>query len=62
MTPVETDRLLLRAFRPDDRGSLHRYASHREVTRCLLWGPNTPGEARCFIRRTAPERGQEWIG
>ena len=58
MTPIETDRLLLRDFRPDDWESVHRYASDPEVTRYMLWGPNTPEETRSFIRRAIAEQGE----
>lgn len=37
---LETERLLLRPFRPVDLDSLHEYASDAEVTRYMIWGPN----------------------
>ncbi len=51
MTSIETDRLLLREFVGDDWEAVHQYASDLEVTRHLLWGPNTLQETRAFIRQ-----------
>ena len=38
--PLQTERLLLREYRPEDEAALHAYASDREVTRHTAWGPN----------------------
>ncbi|WP_062378494.1 GNAT family N-acetyltransferase [Demequina pelophila] len=38
---VETARLLLRAFTPDDADDVHVYASDPSVCRFTDWGPNT---------------------
>jgi ribosomal-protein-alanine N-acetyltransferase len=39
--PIETPRLVLREFRPGDIERIHAYASREEVTRYLIWGPNS---------------------
>jgi ribosomal-protein-alanine N-acetyltransferase len=40
--PLETERLLLREFRPEDFDDIQAYASDHEVSRYMEWGPNTP--------------------
>lgn len=43
--PIETDRLLLRAFSPDDVARFHSYRSLPEVTRYLYRDPKTLEQA-----------------
>jgi RimJ/RimL family protein N-acetyltransferase len=50
--PVRTARLLLREFRESDLDDVHAYGSDAEVTRFMLWGPNTPEDSRAFLART----------
>jgi len=40
-SPIETPRLILREFKPADIERVHAYASREEVTRYLIWGPNS---------------------
>ena len=49
---IETRRLLLREITKNDLAAVHEYASDPEVTRYMLWGPNTEEETRLFIQRT----------
>ena len=44
--PIQTERLTLRAFEPDDLETLHAYQSRSDVTRFLLWGPRDRDEVR----------------
>jgi len=57
--PIETPRLRLREFRPEDELDIHEYASDPEVVRLLIWGPNTRELTRAFLDRTLEEQ-QEW--
>jgi [ribosomal protein S5]-alanine N-acetyltransferase len=57
--PIETPRLLLREFRPEDELDIHEYASDPEVVRLLIWGPNTRELTRAFLERTLEEQ-KEW--
>ncbi|WP_307720048.1 GNAT family N-acetyltransferase [Paenibacillus koleovorans] len=49
---LETSRLILRDFVAEDEAAVHEYASDPEVTRHMLWGPNTEAETREFLQRT----------
>lgn len=49
MKPLETKRLLLRAFTQDDFAAVHSYAGSAENTTYMFWGPNTQEETRAFI-------------
>ena len=44
--PLETERLLLRAFEPGDLGALHAMHSREEVARWLYWRPRSEAEVR----------------
>jgi RimJ/RimL family protein N-acetyltransferase len=54
--PLSTERLVLRAFREDDLGDAHAYGSDPEVTRFMLWGPNTIEDSRAFLERKLAEQ------
>jgi len=56
--PLETDRLLLREFRPDDEQAIHAYASDPEVVRLMIWGPNTPEMTKAFLAAALKEQEQ----
>jgi RimJ/RimL family protein N-acetyltransferase len=53
MDELKTERLLLRAFRPDDWPDVHAYGSDPEVVRFMDWGPNTIEESRHHTNRAA---------
>lgn len=53
MLPVNTDRLLLRAFTADDLAAFHRYRRLPEVARYLYRPPLTEQQARELIGRSA---------
>lgn len=48
---METARLLIRDYMEEDFAGVHRYASDPEVTKFMIWGPNTEAETAAFIRR-----------
>ena len=52
-TRLETDRLLLRRFKPEDWRAVHRYMSDREVTEFLPEGLMSPARARAFTAKNA---------
>lgn len=47
--PIRSRRLTIREFTTGDLGALHAYASRAEVTRHLLWGPNTVEQSRATL-------------
>jgi len=49
MRELTTERLLLRAFAPDDVEAVHAYAGDPEVCRYTDWGPNTPDQSAAFV-------------
>ena len=48
---LESDRLFLREFGPDDFEAVHLYATDMEVVRYMEWGPNSTEETRAFLTR-----------
>ncbi|MDT5042734.1 MAG: [ribosomal protein S5]-alanine N-acetyltransferase [Actinoplanes sp.] len=50
---LETPRLLLREFRPDDRPAVHSFAADPLVTRYTAWGPLTAEETAAELRASA---------
>ena len=48
---LTTPRLVIREFRPDDYTSTHAYGSDAEVTRHMIFGPNSEQETRAFLER-----------
>jgi len=48
---LRTERLVLRAFRPADWGSVHMYGTDPDVVRFMDWGPNTPDETTVWLDR-----------
>ncbi|MEQ8745931.1 GNAT family N-acetyltransferase [Pyruvatibacter sp.] len=49
LLPLRSRRLVIRDFVSGDLGALHAYAERREVTRYLLWGPNTVEQSRATL-------------
>ncbi len=56
---IETGRLVLREFRPDDWESVHEYAVDAMVYRYMPWGPNSEDDTRAFIERAIARRTEE---
>ena len=52
---TETQRLLLREFRPEDFADVHAYASDYENVRHMMFGPNTPQQTREYLEKQCPE-------
>lgn len=46
---IQTTRLTLRPFHMSDIDSIHRYASNPEITKYMLFGPNTYEETSNFV-------------
>lgn len=49
---IETPRLLLREFSPEDLDQVDEYASDPEVVKHVVWGPNSREETLAFLGRT----------
>lgn len=47
---LTTERLVLREFTAEDVEAVHRYAADPEVTRHMLWGPNSRQESQDFLQ------------
>jgi len=59
---METERLLLREFVPEDWAGVHRYAVDPEVSRHMDWGPNTEEDTSIFLAMAlAAQRAQPRI-
>lgn len=48
--PIRTKRLLIRDWEAADVSAIQRYAGDRQVCRYMVWGPNTIGMTRAFMR------------
>ena len=49
MRYLETRRLKLRPYRPDDWEQIHRYASIPEFSQFDVWGPNSETDTKRFV-------------
>jgi RimJ/RimL family protein N-acetyltransferase len=54
--PLETERLILRPFTPDDFDALFAMHSRPDVARYLYWGPRTEHEVRSVLERKVASR------
>lgn len=62
---LETPRLILRAFAPEDWRAVHEYASDPEVTRYMPWGPNDEAASKHFVatvivKQQDPRTDYDW--
>ena len=57
--PLRTPRLVLRDFHEDDLDAVHAYGSDPEVSRYMVWGPNSLDDSRAVMQRTLQAQ-QEW--
>jgi RimJ/RimL family protein N-acetyltransferase len=55
--PIETDRLMLRAFQPGDLDVVHAIRSDPGVVRYLYWDVHTRDEARAVLEQRVAFRG-----
>jgi RimJ/RimL family protein N-acetyltransferase len=56
---LETERLLLREFVEADFATTHNYGSDPEVTRFLIWGPNSDDQTRDYLQRIIAQQREE---
>jgi len=54
----ETKRLIIREFRLEDLVDVHHYSSDPQVTKYMVWGPNTEEETRQFINIAVEQQRQ----
>ena len=52
---LQTQRLILREFAPEDYEDVHAYASDYEAVRHMTFGPNTPEQTRSYLNEKCPE-------
>ena len=63
---LETRRLLIREFVPEDTARIHEYASDPLVVQYMTWGPNTLEDTRSYVELTRemqqeqPRQGYEF--
>ncbi len=50
ITPIRTERLILREFAPEDWMAIHAFASDPQAVQYVSFGPNTVGESKTFVR------------
>jgi len=46
---IQTERLILREYVPEDWGQVHIYASDADLVKYMDWGPNTEDDTRAFV-------------
>jgi RimJ/RimL family protein N-acetyltransferase len=56
---LETQRLILRPFVPDDVHAVQRYAGVIDNTIYMLWGPNSEAETRAFIAKSIAQAQED---
>lgn len=56
---IQTERLLLRDYVPEDWQAAHRYAHRPENIEFMIWGPNTPDQTREFIQKCMGQQRQD---
>ena len=56
--PIETQRLRIRRFEPDDWRAVHEYASDPEVMAWFVEGPMTEEQAREFVAENAGDQAR----
>lgn len=49
MRDLETQRLILRPYRPDDWEHIHRYAAIADFAQYDVWGPNSEDDTKKFV-------------
>lgn len=56
---IYTNRLVLRPYRIEDIDEIHYYASHEDIAKYTLWGPNTYEETVNFVNEIIHKFYQE---
>lgn len=59
MKQLETERLILRKFKPDDFDAVHSYASCLDNLTYMFWGPNNEEQTKTFILDAIKEAEEE---
>jgi len=64
---LESPRLLIRDLQRDDWMDVHAYASNPEVTKYMLWGPNSEADTKAYMeeqleQQQAAERSHYELG
>jgi len=59
MKTLETERLILRKFAPDDLPAVQSYTSCPDTVTYMVWGPNTEDDTRAFINMAIRNAEQE---
>ncbi|MGI6201046.1 MAG: GNAT family N-acetyltransferase [Christensenellales bacterium] len=59
LEPIATERLLLRAFAPEDAAALLSISGPDEDTRYTRHWPSAPAQARAFVQRAMAEAARE---
>lgn len=49
MHELQTPRLILRPYRPEDWEAIHRYAAIPDFSQYDVWGPNTEADTKKFV-------------
>ena len=52
---TETERLVIREFKPEDFDDVHEYSSDYETVKHMMFGPNTPEQTRDYLERQCVE-------
>ena len=58
--PIETQRLIIRQFEPDDWKEVHEYTSDPQVMAYIPEGQFTQAQARAFVARNVGEHAEEF--
>lgn len=53
---IETSRLIIREYCPEDLPSIHEYASQALVVRYENWGPNSYADTEQFLQQTQQDK------
>ena len=56
---LETERLLIREFKPSDHDSIHEYAGNPEVLKYMPFEPNTPEQSKGFLEQAMSKQYNE---
>ena len=57
--PLQTARLTLRDFNPNDFDAIHAYASDPAVTRYMFYGPRSVADTHAYLERMLASQGEE---
>ena len=55
---LESSRLIIREYTPDDLNAIHAYARDESVVRFMVWGPNSLDDTKKFLAEAIEKRKQ----